>query len=890
LSARPTTRRWGSLAPLMPELPTGTVTFMFTDIEGSTRLLQALGDRFKPVLEVHQRLLREAIGASAGIDIRTEGDSFFAVFQSASGAVSAAVAAQRAMAAHPWPDDVAVRVRIGLHTGEGTVGGDDYVGLDVHRAARIAATGHGGQVLISSATSGLVRGGLPDGVGLRDLGEHRLKDLARPERIYQLMIIGLPGEFPPIRSLETPTNLPIQRTSFVGREREVGRVKDLLRGPGLLTLTGAGGSGKTRLALQAARELLNDYPDGVFFVELAPVTDPRLIPSAIAAAVGVRAEGRRPVLDTVREDVRNREMLLVLDNFEQVLGGAAIVADLLAVAPQLRILVTSREPLHVAGEQELAVPPLNLPDIREPLTPEHLTRYEAVALFVHRATAVDPDFRVTAANAPAVAELCLRLDGLPLPIELAASRIKLLSPETILERLDRRLELLTGGPIDLPARQRTLREAIGWSHDLLDDPERVLFRRLSVFAGGWTLGAAEAVANPGAELGRDAIDVLGSLVDKSLAVRVPTSSGPARIGMLETIREFAFEQLEAAGEAEATRDRHAFFFLEAAEAAEPHLRSVDQVHWLDDLELEHDNLRAGLRRAIDTGHSQIGLRMVGALWRFWHLHGHLAEGRRWAEEVLALPSSSGRTAERAWALTALGGLAYWQEDVPACHRAYEEALAISRELGDRSAEARGIFNLAFAVAYEGGMAGAVGMFEESRTRFEDLGMRGGVADALWGLAVIARLEGDLPRSKAMAEESLRLHREAGDRFGVTDALFALGRLALGDGDLTTAASCLLEALDNDEGVGNRTGMGIVLDNLAAIASVKGNHLRALRLAGASEATKESAGGHAPPPLVDLPDPRDAARVEVGEAVVKAAWDEGRAMTLDQALGYAREEA
>jgi tetratricopeptide (TPR) repeat protein len=397
------------------------------------------------------------------------------------------------------------------------------------------------------------------------------------------------------------------------------------------------------------------------------------------------------------------------------------------------------------------------------------------------------------------------------------------------------------------------------------------------------------VARPGGELGRDVLDVLGSLIDKSLIQRVPTSSEAVRFRMLETIREFGAEQLEAAGEAEATRGRHASFFLEAAEAAEPHLRGLHQKRWLDELELDHDNLRAVLQRSIREGDAVVGLRLAAAVWRFWHLHGHLAEGRRWVEEVLALPGSSDRATERGKALTALGGLAYWQEDVPATRRAYEEALAIARELGDRSAEAKGIYNLAYVPAYEGDLASAAVMFEESKAMFEELGVRQGVADALWVLGIIARLEGDLSRSRALSEESLRLHREAEDRFGVTDALHALGRTAFAQGDLATAAASFLEALDNDEQIGNRTGMAIVLDNLAAKASAEGNHLRALRLGGASEAIKEAAGGHAPPPLIDLPDPRETAREALLDAAVTAAWEEGRAMTLDQAVSYARQE-
>jgi predicted ATPase/class 3 adenylate cyclase len=866
----------------MTELPTGTVTFLFTDIEGSTRLLQSLGERWPATLEEHNRLLREAIREAEGVDVHTEGDSFFAVFRRATASVAAAVAAQRALAEHPWQPEATIRVRMGIHTGEGAVGGDDYVGLDVHRAARIAAAGHGGQVLISAAAAELVRADLPVGVGLHDLGEHRLKDLARPERIHQLIIDGLPGEFPHIRSLETPTNLPTQRTSFVGREREVARVKDLLRGTGLLTLTGAGGSGKTRLALQAARELLGDYRDGVYVAELGPITDPRLVVSTIADAVGARAEGQRTLLATLLDHVRDRELLLIADNFEQVLEAAPVVAALLDAAPRLRVLATSREPLHVRGEQELAVQPLDVPgpDAR----PAELERSEAVALFVQRAAAVDPSFGLTEESTSAVAELCRRLDGLPLAIELAASRVKLLSPAAMLERLEHRLELLTGGPIDLPTRQRTLRETIAWSHELLDDAERNLFRRLSVFAGGWSLEAAEAAASPEPEA--DSLAILGSLVDKSLVLRV--AGDVPRFRMLETIREFGLEQLEAAGDAAATRDRHAAFFLALAEEAEPHLRSVDQKRWLDRLEEEHDNVRAALRWSIDVSDAATALRLIGAVWRFWHLHSHLADGRRWAEEVLALPGAAGRTRDRIRGLTAFGGVTYWQQDVPAFRRAYEQALAIATELPDPAEVAEQTYNLSFALALEGDFEGMIAVINRCRALFEGLGNRRGVADCLWILGIAARIGGDLDQSRSLEAESIRIHREIGDRFGGTVALYALGRTAMEQGDLDVAEASFLEALANDAAVGNRTGIGVILDNLAAKARVEGDHLRALRIGGASEAIKEAAGAQAPPAFLDLPDLREEARQAIGEAAIAAAWNEGRAMTLEQAVSYARQ--
>jgi predicted ATPase len=742
-------------------------------------------------------------------------------------------------------------------------------------------------VLVSAATTELVRNGLPSDVRLKDLGHHRLKDLARPERIYELTIDGLPEAFPPLQSLETPTNMPPERTSFVGRRREVDALKGVVRGARLVTLTGPGGTGKTRLALRAARELLPEYPDGVFLVELGAVADARLVAAAIADALGVRAERQRAILDVLLEHLATRNMLLVLDNFEQVLDAAPVVSGLLETAPGLTVVVTSRERLHLEAEQEVPVPPLSIPVVpREEIGPDLAARSDAVALFVQRAAAAHPEFSLTPENAPEVAELCRRLDGLPLAIELAASRVKLLSLAAIHQRLEQRLELLTGGPVDAPARQRTLREAIAWSYELLDTYEQAAFRRLSVFAGGWDLDGAEAMAGSGEDRGRDVLDVLGSLVDKSLVVGMPDRD---RFQMLETIREFGLRELDAAGESDAIREWHADWYLRLAQRAAPHLRGRDQKRWLDRLELEHDNLRAALAHSIATGAATIALRLISALWRFWHLHGHLGEGRRWAEEIVRLPGAAPRTADRFEGLTALGGLAYWQEDVPAFRAAYEEALGIARELGDPIAEAESIYNLSFAPAMEGDLDDAVRLVEDARARFDRLGIRRGVGDTLWFLAIVARLHGDLDRSRALSEEGLRIHGEVGDRFGRTVGLYALARVALEQGDLDVVQASLQEALTNDETVGNRTGMGVIFDNLAAKARLEGNHLRALRLGGASEVVKETAGGQAPHPLIDLPDPRDAARAVLGEAAVEAAWNQGRAMSLEQAIEYARQE-
>ena len=591
----------------MTDLPTGTVTFLFTDIEGSTGLLQELGDRYPAVLDEHAAIIRRAVSDGGGVEVSTHGDAFFAVFRSPAGAVGAAVAAQRGLAAHDWSPGPPVRVRMGAHTGEGALGGDDYAGIDVHRAARIADAAHGGQVLLSDATRGLVQHALPAGTSLRDLGAHHLRGIAGPERLHQLVVEGLPADFPAPRALDArPSNLPPQLTSFVGREEEIAEVERLLGRTRLLTLTGPGGSGKSRLALRVATDLLPQYRDGSCFVDLSPVTDPALVPAAVANALGVPESPERPILDGVKDHLRHRELLQVVDNFEQVAEAGPVIEELLTAAPKLRTLVTSRVVLSLRGEQEYPVPPLQVPDPeRLPRDLAALTEVEAVRLFAERAQAASPRFALTEQNAPVVAEITARLDGLPLAIELAATRTKVLTPEQILARLESRLSILTSGSRSVPERQRTLRAAIAWSYDLLDPVERRLFARLSVFTGGWAFESAEAVCDP-EELGVDALDGLTSLVDKSLIRRTEPPGHPSRFSMLETIREFGYEQLEAAGDLELVRRRHAGHYLSLATDAEPHLTATDQGEWLDRCEAEHANLRAALALGHRPGRGRPG--------------------------------------------------------------------------------------------------------------------------------------------------------------------------------------------------------------------------------------------------------------------------------------------
>ena len=558
----------GQISSSLPDLPRGTVTLLFTDIEGSTHLLEQLGNRYASVLAECRHLLRAAFQRWNGHEVDTQGDAFFVAFARASDAVAAAVDAQRALADHSWSEGVVMRVRMGLHTGEPSLTHEGYVGLDVHRAARIMSAGHGGQVLLSQTTCNLVEFDLTDDVSVRDLGEHRLKDLGRPRHLFQLVISGLPATFPSLKTLDThPHNLSVQSTPFIGREQEVAAVQQMLRRKEmrLLTLTGPGGMGKTRLGLQVAAELSDDFADGMFFVDLAPISDPALVVPTIAQTLGIREVSGQALLGRLKEELRQKQILLLLDNFEQVVEAAPQVADLLAACPHLKVEVTSREVLHVQAEHEFAVPPLALPDPRHLSDLAVLSHYAAISLFIQQAQAVKPDFQLTHANASAVVEICARLDGLPLAIELAAARIKLLPPQALLGRLSQRLTVLTSKVRDVPARHQTLRDTIAWSYNLLNTEEQRLFRSLSVFVGGCTLEAIEGIYATLYGRAIPVLDGVASLVDKSLLQQVEQEGCEPRLMMLETIREYGLECLNASGEMEVNRRAQAAYYLEVAE-------------------------------------------------------------------------------------------------------------------------------------------------------------------------------------------------------------------------------------------------------------------------------------------------------------------------------------
>lgn len=761
----------------MTERPTGTLTLLFTDIEGSTRLLQALGDRYGAALAEHRALLREAFTAHHGYEVDTQGDAFFVGFSRAVDAAAAAIAGQRALARASWPGGVTLRVRMALHTGEPLWMGDGYTGLDVHRAARLCGAGHGGQILLSQTSVDLLVANPPPGAEFSDLGLHRLKDIAQAERVYQLRHPELPAEFPPLRVVPMH-NLPAAPTSLLGRESEVAAVGELiLRQPvRMVTLTGAGGIGKTRLALAAAHELLNRFPDGVYFVAVAHITDPAVLIAATAQVLGVRDTGVQPLQVTLAASLRARRALLVFDNFEQVTAAAPIVSDLLGSCPELRVLVTSRVPLHLRGEHEFPVPPLALPVGR--LTPDALP--PSVMLFAERARAVQPDFQVTPTNAAAVAEICRRLDGLPLAIELAAARIKMLSPEAIAGRLDRRLGLLAGGPQDAPARQRTMRDTIVWSHGLLDPDDQAMFRRLAVFTGGWALEAAEEVCALAGTPALDVMDRLMSLVDQTL---IQLDAGGSRYSMYETLREFALERLAASGEAEGLRRQHAEYFLRLAETAAPQLRDVDQDEWLARLERDHDNLRSALGWALAHGHADLGLRLAAGLWWFWHVRGHWGQAALTLETAVASARALGPTPALAEALAGIGDLAGHRCDFAKARAALGESIAIWRELGSKR----------------------------------------GLADALGFLAGVQVSAGDYAAARSPWDESIALLREIGDRRGLAKELGAMGRLALHQGDLATARPLLQESVAFRNAIGDKWVIAQNLNLLGDLARVEGDY-------------------------------------------------------------------
>jgi predicted ATPase/class 3 adenylate cyclase len=916
-------------------LPTGTVTFLFTDLESSTQLWETHPEAMPAALARHDALLRQAVEGYDGAVVKTTGDGLHAAFASPLAAADAAIAAQRSLLAEAWGEVGVLRVRMALHTGEAELRDGDYYGPALNRAARLMAAGHGGQILVSAATAALLQKSHGQ---LIDLGEHRLRDLATAEHVYQLAGRGLPSQFPPISSLAAYAhNLPAQVTSFVGREREMAEVKHLLSTTRLLTLTGPGGTGKTRLALQVAANLLDHYAGGAWLVELASLSDPALLTQVVAAALRVHDQPGRPLDEVLVDYLRDKRLLLLLDNCEHLVDACARLADhLLRDCPHLTILVSSREALSIAGEVAFQVPSLPIPPVPEAgsLQPaDALLEYAATRLFIERARAARPDFRLTVGNAPAVVQICRRLDGIPLAVELAAARVKLLRPEEIAARLSDRFRLLTGGSRTALPRQQTLRALVDWSWDLLPEPERRLLRRLSVFAAGWTLEAAEKVAGDEGGESIDVLEGLSQLVNKSLVM----GGEEGRYRLLETIRQYARDRLLEAGEGETLRDRHAAFYLAMAREAEPHLFGREMVSWLDRLDAEGDNLRAALEWTMDS-HPVTALHMAAALQAYWLRRSHSTEARRRLEQVLdadragALPAAPGDQAPRARVLATLSQTLIAQGEFVAAVQVASEAEALARRSGDLQMLAHSLGMLALVYGY-------LGRFEEVRAAAEEslsISRPNGYTleimmalSALVGLAIYGNPETETAGAESHLEEIERLAQAQGNLWDMALATMSLGRLAslkrqfetararynraaalfheIGDEHFVTVARSELahalrqaghvddalalyrQTLRAWQQLGHRAAVAHQLECLAMIVLGRGEHEWAARLLGTAEVLREVASSPRTPSEQDEYEGiLDLLRGQLDEGALAAAWEEGRAMPSDRAVAYALE--
>jgi predicted ATPase/class 3 adenylate cyclase len=913
------------------DLPADTVTFLFTDIEGSTALLERYPQAYPQALQRHDALLRSAVSDHRGYVFETIGDAFYAAFARASDAVASALQAQRCLATAEWDDVGVLRARMALHTGEVERRGNHYFGVALYRCARLQAIGHGGQTLLSGVTAELVRGNLAAGAALRDLGEHGLKDFAQPEHVWQLLHAELPSDFPPLRSPSARRdNLPIQLTSFVGRARESEDVQRLLATSHLVTLTGPGGVGKTRLALRVGGQALAFHADGVWLTELASSANPELIPRLVGTAVGIREDPGHQLVDTLIDRLRSRNVLLILDNCEHLLQACGeLCMALLGTCQHLRILTTSREPLGITGEIAWSIPPLESPETTLLPSRERVINYPAVQLFMERALAVRPDFSVTEQTASAVAEVCRRLDGIPLAIELAAARVRILGVEQIARRLDDRLRFLTGGHHTAPTRQQTLVAALDWSYELLTEPEQQVLRRLAVFAGGWDLESAETVtAGDGIEPAM-VLNLLGRLVDKSLVVAEPTSAGSMRYLLLETVRQYAYNRLATYGEADRLHALHAAYFLALAAQAEATLWGPDIALWQPKLETEHDNLRAALQWFITCGEVAEAQQLGGVLARFWHMGAHFSEGRRWLAQILALQGGQHLTS-RARVLIGVGLIAAYQADYTAAATFLQEGVVLSRATEDHLVLAYGLFSLGLMAWLRGDQVQARSFSQDGLEVSQAGGYRLQEALNLFVLSAVAVDFGDHSTARSMADASLAICTDTGFGRGISLALSILGRLSYEQGNYARAAGLFDQALAGfrvaqfplgaawtlalagrvsiaqgnvleargllTEGLALAQELGLtaripwLIEGLGEVAAAEAQFDRAIRLAGAASVQRASIPAPASPTeQMQLEQWLAPTRAVAGAAAALAAWSAGRSLPLEQAIAYALQD-
>jgi predicted ATPase len=909
-----------------PQHHASTVTLLFTDIEGSTRMAQRLGDRYAEMLATHHALVRAALHAHGGHEVDTAGDGFFVSFARARDAVLAAIDAQRALEAQVWGDGERLRVRVGVHTGEPQRDGRGFVGVDVHRAARICAAAWGGQILISQSTRDLIAGDLPAGLAVVDLGAHRLKDLSDQVQVYQVAAAGLPASFPPIRSLDTqPGNLPRQLTSFVGRGREIIEIKTLLQGTQLMTLSGPGGVGKTRLALRVAADLVDEFTDGAWLVDLAGLGDPALVPNTLASALHLQHDGTH-ILEVLVGHLRDRAALFVLDNCEHLVEACAVLTEhVLRVSPRVKILATSRESLGAEGEVVYRVASLQVPDPGQ-ATFEAAQDAEAVRLFVERAIQSRPAFALTEQNAPTVVGICRKLDGIPLAIELAAALVNALPLDRIAARLDDRFRLLTGGRRTALPRQQTLRAALDWSHDLLAEPERALLRRLSVFPASFSIDAVESVCSGNGVARTDVVALLARLIDKSLVLVAP-NSGDARYGLLETIRHYGRERLVGAGEIDELRDRHLVTFREMIERIGLDVMGPDQVRSLNAIGDEGDNLRAALAWSESApGRVEEGLRLLAALRWYLFMREPLPEWLDWFKRLL--PAADGiAPAVRMWALSTAGMLSWRLDEYGNALSWLRESRDLARAAGNHDAEAMAVHFLAHVIETQGDYPGALALFREEMAIIDRLGSTWWHAKALHchGLALLR--SGRDEEAAAMLDESARLSRTAGDSWLLGHGLTGIARVAVDRGEYERAKAILVEALDLGVAIRDtsrvattkvligeialreaaydrakalfgeslryfrkqhdRATAALTLEHFADVAVQEEQGERAARLLGAAASLRDVIGFPLRPvdrPVLDRI--TASARSLLGDVAFQTALTRGRAMSLDQAVDYA----
>jgi len=858
-------------------LPTGTVTFMFTDIEGSTELVHQIGDdAFGRIVEDHQRLIDAVISGYEGVTVATEGDSVFVVFPDAVSGVAAALHVQQELATASPEEAPTLKVRIGVHTGNGVLGGDNYIGVDVHRASRISGSAHGGQIVVSDVTAKLVQDQLADRAFVTSLGRYQLAGFPEPTTLHQVTTNGLPFEFPPLRAHRAESQLPDPLTDFVGRESEMEQGLGILEARRLLTLTGAGGTGKTRLAIEIARRSEHRFADGAYFVPLAPLVDGDLIPMTILETLGVKTAGGIDPLEHLTRYLAQRSALLVLDNFEQLLEGAGVVTHLLSSSSHLKLMVTSRAALRLSGEQELPVPPLAVPDASDGVAA--VAAADGVRLFVSRAQAVRPDFALDSSNAEAVAAIARALDGLPLAIELAASRMRSITPDLVLQRLGN--QLLASRSSDFPARQQTIVNTIGWSYDLLDEGLSRLFEQLSVFSGSFGVQEAEKVYVGDIDL----LDGLNDLVEQSL-LRPITSSGESRFRMLTVIREFAFAALASRGQDVLVLDRHATVYLEVARHADSEILSSRQGYWLRRLAEDHDNLRAAFDHVVTTGDADTALGYVGALWRFWQMRGHLVEGRRRAETALGIPGNAEPLA-RARALTGLGGIRYWQGEWSENLSAYEEALMIFRMHGDDADVAGALYNLAFPAGYSGDLDRAEDLLRESLQLSERMRRAIGVGRAHWGLGDMATFRKDWSDALEHMEKAVEVFADIDAPFDLGWARFMLAFSLIKMGNSERAVEPLANALDIFAESRDLSAMALILDVAGMVMTTADSRETAAYLLGAAQHIKSETGIAIGDVDVNQYPEVDVFLAEMVDTE-QAAYEEGFNATLDEAVEGAR---